>query len=1086
MATFRLRAAHIAGLRRARFAAGLQERLQAEGKTTSYDPAHSVVQGTDAVGRTFAYRLGADGFIDAVKSPAGRVSYLRCDAEGNLLEFVEPSGQTSQFTYDEQTVPTGFARDGRPLCRFEVNSERTRNDVTFWDGSRASATFDARNHPLSLTNRLGATERFSYDSQGRIRAFIDANGARTRFIYGANGRVARTLYQDGHSDFASYDAAGNVERLRTSGKRSLTVTSTPAGRPAEIKYPDATSSTFKYDAAGRVIAAESPHATSSYHYGDGGELLEETSGAHSFKFKYDTTGLLLSIEYPDQSRVAFEYDLDKRLARITDWSGAGTTFQRALDDRSETTRLPNGLETAVTMTAAGKPQRTSTRSTRSGAVLSETQAAFDVQGRIVSLADSEFGKRDYSYDAESQLLAVRAGTGEALEWFSYDLAGNRASNNGNRVELGRGNRLLSAWNARCSYDRHGNIIEARWFGKPWRYSYDARNQLVAAEGPQGKVLFEYDAFGRRTLKQSGTTKTEYVWSGEQLAREIITTGDEQETRDYLYLPGTHTPFALRIDSRVYYYHCDHRGTPQRLTDAQGRIVWAAEYSAFGQARVHVALVDNSLRFPGQYYDPETGLSYNRFRYYSAELGRYITPDPVGLLGGSNCYRYVGNDPLNKTDPLGLWWKAALAVVAGVAVAAAIVITAPVSLPLLAGAAVLGVAVGVGVDKALNIDHFCVSCFAGAFASGFVSGAEMALGIAVVAALVPEAAAALAIGGAVVGCYSILAEHLGWPMPAGEVLSPSTWHLHSGKSFDEMSDAEKSASLGNLAGGTAGAVAGGALAEGAIEEPGVPPEEGPVGEEEGPTEPEPEEEPTEPDDEEPSSRPKAAAPEGEDPVGDEPPGEETESEDPPELKGKPIESGLGPDVDAQVNRSPTLRQDWEQLSDDNWRMENGDPGAGSRCDTENKVITLDPNLANDPNAGAATVAHEIGHASGPGVDPDPSNFSNPDDYADHMTDQSLTDEGRATLKNGQARQEILNNGGDDIGYPGNPNNTPAYDDIVQRVNNGELTPEQGASEIGKIYDNGETVSGTNQTYGDYMRDGWGKYYNGMQGTPPEEP
>jgi RHS repeat-associated protein len=859
VATFRLRPAHIAGLRRDRFAAGLQERLQAEGKTTSYDPASSVVQGTDAVGRTFAYRLSADGFVDAVKSPAGRVSYLRCDADGNLLEFIEPSGQASQFAYDEQAVPTGFARNGQPLCRFEVDAERKRNDVTFWDGSRASATFDARNHPLSLTNRLGATERFTYDSVGRIRTFIDANAARTRFFYGANGKLARTLHPDGHSDFASYDGAGNVERLRASGERSIAVTSTEGGRPTEIKYPDATSCTFKYDDAGRVIAAENQNAASSFRYGDEGELLEETTGAHSFKFEYDPTGLLLSIEYPDQSRVAFEYDLDKRLARIIDWTGTGTSFQRALDDRSEAIRWPNGLETAVALTPAGKPEHTSTRDIRSGAMSYETQAAFDVQGRIVSLADSEFGKREYSYDAESQLLAVRAGTGEALEWFSYDPAGNRSSNNGNRVELGSGNRLLSAWNARCGYDRHGNLTEAVWYGKTWRYSYDARNQLVEAEGPEGKVLFEYDAFGRRTLKQSGTSKTEYVWCGEQLAREIITSGDKQETRDYLYLPGTHTPFALRIDGHVYYYHCDHQGTPQRLTDTQGRIVWAAEYSAFGQARVHVAVIENSLRFPGQYYDSETGLSYNRFRYYSAELGRYITPDPVGLLGGSNGYRYVGNDPLNKTDPLGLWWKAALAVVAGVAVAAAIVITAPVSLPLIAAAAVLGVAVGVGVDKALNIDHFCVSCFANAFASGFVSGAEMALGFAVVAAIVPEAAAVLAVGGAVVGCYAILAEHLGWPMPAGDVLSPSTWHMQSGKPFDEMSDDEKSASLGNLAGGTAGAIAGGALAEGTIEEPGVPPEDGPigdepVGDEDPPVEPDDNDPPVEPDDNDPPVEP----------------------------------------------------------------------------------------------------------------------------------------------------------------------------------------------------------------------------------------
>lgn len=999
MATFRLRSAHVAGLRRVRFAAGLQERLQAEGKITSYDPARSVVQGTDAAGRTFAYRLGEDGFIDAVKSPAGRVSYLRSDADGNLLEFVEPSGLASQFAYDTQGVPTGFGRNGQPLCRFEIDPERTRNDVTFWDGSRARATFDSGNRPLSLTNRLGATERFKYDSRGRLRAFVDANGAETRFFYGANAKLARTLHPDGSSDFATYDASGNVQTLRASGQRSTRIASTPGGRPTEIAYPDGVSSTFAYDGRGRLAAAEHASAASSYRYGDGGELLQETNGAHSFKFEYDPTGLLLSIEYPDQSRVAFEYDLDKRLARITDWSGAGSSFRRALDDRAESTSLPNGLETATTLTPAGQPERTLTRNARSGAVLYEAQAVFDVQGRLVSLADSELGKRVYSYDAESQLLAVHTGTGQALEWYSYDAAGNRSSINGNRVELGPGNRLLSAWNARCTYDRQGNLTRAEWYGKAWRYQYDARGQLVEAEGPNGKVRFSYDAFGRRLLKQSDTSKTEYVWCGEQLTREIITKGDTQQIRDYLYLPGTHTPFALRVDGSIYYYHCDHRGAPQRLTDTQGRVVWAAEYSAFGKALVHVALIENPLRFPGQYYDEETDLSYNRFRYYSAELGRYITPDPIGLLGGSNPYRYVGNDPINKTDPLGLWWKAALSVVAGVAVAAAIVLTAPVSLPLIAGAAVLGVAVGVGVDKALNIDHFCVSCFASAFASGFVTGAEIAVGFVAAAALFPEAAAALAVGGAVVGCYGILAEHLGWPMPAGELLSPSTWHLHSGKSFDEMNDAEKSASLGNLAGGTAGAVAGGALAEGVIEEPGVPPEEegpigeDPVGDEEPPIEPEDEEPPIEPEDEEPPPRDD----------DEEPPPRDDDEEPPPrdeDDEGRPDDEEESKPDDEDEDEAPPKKKNKltkeqaeaecrektrQHLDDTNERVENGEltkkeagPVVAGVVDAQTGEFF--PGL-NDPNGQPPSDLHPLLQDRLDNIDPEQGHGSSPGSHAE---------------------------------------------------------------------------------------------------------
>lgn len=112
--------------------------------------------------------------------------------------------------------------------------------------------------------------------------------------------------------------------------------------------------------------------------------------------------------------------------------------------------------------------------------------------------------------------------------------------------------------------------------------------------------------------------------------------------------------------RVYYFHNDHLGTPQALSDAAGRIVWAAEYEPFGLARVSKdpdgdgIFVINNLRFPGQYYDTETDLHYNYHRYYDPQTGRYLTPDPIGLVGGLNPYRYVRNNPVNFTDPLGLY------------------------------------------------------------------------------------------------------------------------------------------------------------------------------------------------------------------------------------------------------------------------------------------------------------------------------------------------------------------------------------------------------------------------------------------------
>lgn len=100
-------------------------------------------------------------------------------------------------------------------------------------------------------------------------------------------------------------------------------------------------------------------------------------------------------------------------------------------------------------------------------------------------------------------------------------------------------------------------------------------------------------------------------------------------------------------------HTDTLATPQKMTDGSGAVAWSADYKPFGEATIIVSTITNNLRFPGQYYDAETGLNYNLNRDYNAVIGRYIQTDPIGLKGGLNPYRYVKN-PVNLIDPLGLF------------------------------------------------------------------------------------------------------------------------------------------------------------------------------------------------------------------------------------------------------------------------------------------------------------------------------------------------------------------------------------------------------------------------------------------------
>ena len=177
--------------------------------------------------------------------------------------------------------------------------------------------------------------------------------------------------------------------------------------------------------------------------------------------------------------------------------------------------------------------------------------------------------------------------------------------------------------------------------------------------------YQYDALSRRIRKvnkdESGnvTGGTEFYWNDDVLLSEQsadITAEQRGNGKVYVFEPGTFKPLAFVQGGEINHYHLDHLGTPQEITNADGELVWTAQYKAYGSlALAAVQQVENNLRFQGQYYDEESGLHYNRHRYYDPECGRFINQDPIGLLGGDNNYLYVPN-PVTWVDPLGLSCK----------------------------------------------------------------------------------------------------------------------------------------------------------------------------------------------------------------------------------------------------------------------------------------------------------------------------------------------------------------------------------------------------------------------------------------------
>jgi len=236
------------------------------------------------------------------------------------------------------------------------------------------------------------------------------------------------------------------------------------------------------------------------------------------------------------------------------------------------------------------------------------------------------------------------------ESYGYDPVGNRL---GTTVDAG--NRLLEDGSYIYSYDANGNLIQktSKATMATTTYTYDSENRLTQVSGPGMLVSYRYDPFGRRIEKDVNGAITRYVYDNEDIRLEYD--GANQLVASYTHGPGIDEPLVMERGSQSYFYHVDGLGSVTAITDSAGNVAQWYRYDSFGNIvdRMNPAFVQ-PYAFTGREYDPESGLLYERNRYASLELGRYISEDPIGLAGGDvNFYVRVGNNPVNWIDPLGL-------------------------------------------------------------------------------------------------------------------------------------------------------------------------------------------------------------------------------------------------------------------------------------------------------------------------------------------------------------------------------------------------------------------------------------------------
>jgi RHS repeat-associated protein len=314
-------------------------------------------------------------------------------------------------------------------------------------------------------------------------------------------------------------------------------------------------------------------------------------------------------------------------------------------------------DTSYAFDAVGR--LTSLKHQRGVATLASYGLAYDAANRITRSEGTD-GTQDYTYDATNQLTAVDHTT-QVDEAYSYDANGNR-TNAG--YGTGTNNQLLTDGVYNYSYDDEGNRTRRVEIstGKVTEYVWDYRNRLTSVLFKDGTgvvtktIEYLYDVSDRRIGKKvDGGTTERYVYDGSDIA--LVFDGAGSQTHRYLYGTGVDTVLADETGAGVVWALADNQGTIRDVVDGGGVILNHINYDSFGRVVSQTSpSVEFRFGYTGREADSETGLDYYRARYYDASNGRFISEDPIGFAAGDgNLSRYVGNSPVNRTDPSGLDW-----------------------------------------------------------------------------------------------------------------------------------------------------------------------------------------------------------------------------------------------------------------------------------------------------------------------------------------------------------------------------------------------------------------------------------------------
>jgi RHS repeat-associated protein len=606
--------------------------------TSTYDSERRPTEVKNALGKLTRTAYDADGRPVRMAAQVGAqwlVSCKRYSTSGKVVRSWGPSLMSADTSCPAEAAPVAVV--DAVYDDLDRPKQVTRFLPATEGGNRVtSTTYYADDSVLSQSEAVGTTvERkttYTRNANGTVRSVADPKNNRTAYTYDGFDRLAQVSYPSpttagstSSTDYEAYtyDANGNVLTLRRRNGQTITQTFDKLNRLLTRAYSAAADNVqFAYDLRGLRTASQNTNGSHAitYAWDNAGRLLNATSGGKTLSYQYDAAGNRTRMTWPDAFYVTTSYDA---LNRPVDLRENGSTTvaplgSYAYDDLSRRATVTYGNGT-------------------------RTQFAYGAQGDASTLThflSSSAEDVQYTYTRN----AAREITGVASSNNKYQWAGATV---GTLAYAANGlDQYTTVAGGAIQYDASGNLTS----DGTWTYTYDADNRLRTAAKTGTSASLTYDAEGRLRLFTVGGVPNTLLYDGSDLVAEYDSTA---LLRRYVHGPGMDEPMVWYEGSGTAsksWLHGDHQGSIVAQSNAAGAMTATYTYGPFGEPG---GTGTSRFRYTGQQYLSALRLYYYKARFYSAVLGRFLQTDPIGTRDDRNLYAYVGNNPLNFTDPTGL-------------------------------------------------------------------------------------------------------------------------------------------------------------------------------------------------------------------------------------------------------------------------------------------------------------------------------------------------------------------------------------------------------------------------------------------------